>query len=176
MQYRGEALMKWTERSFSFGYAVGYLPFLIERLSTTAPRLEELIDGLSDELLVYKPGGAWSAKEHVGHLSDLEQLHLGRLDDFESKLGQLRPADMTNRRTEEANHNATNAEDLVTRFRETRGDFFRRLERLETACLEHKAMHPRLLEPINVPDMLYFMAEHDVHHLTIMSRLLHRGP
>jgi len=162
----------WIDRQFSLGYSPGCIPFLIERLSTTAPRILDQISRSSEAEAEFKPGGKWSVKEHIGHLTDLEELHEGRLSDFQQRLAVLRPADMTNRKTAEAPHSAAQAHELYLQFFTARKHFISRLRGLDEACLEHRAMHPRLQQEMNVADMLYFMAEHDNHHLTVIAHIL----
>jgi uncharacterized damage-inducible protein DinB len=172
---RNFPLQRWTERQFQFGYTTTSIPSLTERLSSTAPRIEELVAFCEEPQLAYKPGGKWSVKEHIGHLTDLETLHAGRLDDFENGLKILRAADMTNQKTEEADHNARDLAALCTAFRLARIAFFEKLDALEQSVFEHRALHPRLNQMVNIADILYFVAEHDNHHLTIISRQLSAG-
>jgi hypothetical protein len=47
----------------------------------------------------------WSAQEHAGHLLDLEALWMARVDDYLSGASQLTVADLSNRKTFEAQHN-----------------------------------------------------------------------
>jgi len=98
-------VLKWTDRKFQFGYSKEYLPFFIERLKTIAPRIEELITTIPETILSKREDNHWSIKEHIGHLSDLEELHDGRIDDFENAKNTLRAADMSNEKTNKANHN-----------------------------------------------------------------------
>ncbi len=97
--------VKWTERKFLFGYDQSYVPFLLERLRATAPRLEELAAECSEELAATDIANGWTIKEHIGHLTDLEILHDGRIDDFLEGMTRLRPADLSNKATYEAGHN-----------------------------------------------------------------------
>jgi uncharacterized damage-inducible protein DinB len=165
-------LPKWTERKFGFGYTADFIPFLAERLCATAPRVEEMVYLCKEEDLMHKPGGKWSVKEHIGHLIDLEELHSGRLDDFRNAEQTLRAADMSNQKTEVADHNAKEVSRLCTDLRLAREVFLKKLINLDDAVLQHRAMHPRLKQMVNVADILYFMAEHDTHHLTIIARQL----
>src|SRR5687768_11893539 len=96
---------KWTDRRFVFDIPEGWLPNVLERLYGTAGRLIELTFGLSDEQASLKLEGRWSIKEHIGHLLDLEELHEGRIDDFKGRMDVLRAADMSNAKTEKAEHN-----------------------------------------------------------------------
>ena len=166
--------MRWVEREFDFGLPVGAFPCVVERLRGTPARLEELTRGLAPEALTAKPGGLWSIQEQAGHLWDLDELHEGRLEDYARGLELLRAADMKNRKTEEAGHNAARLEDLLAGFRAARTGFVRRLEALTEAEVAASALHPRLRKPMRVIDMAFFTAEHDDHHLAAVSELLGR--
>jgi hypothetical protein len=166
---------KWVERKFEFDLPVGVLPCVVERLRGTPARLEELTRSLPPQVLTTRVGEAWSIQEQVGHLFDLDELHEGRLEDYEHGLEVLRPADMTNRKTFEADHNAAQVEDLLARFRAARLGFVRRLEALDEEGAARTALHPRLQKQMRVIDMALFVAEHDDHHLasiTDLKRLL----
>src|SRR5690349_10699998 len=95
----------WVERKFEFNFPIGLFPVILERLRGTLPRIEALIKNKSDSELSRKRN-AWSVKEQVGHLYDLEDLWYGRIEDFFAGEETLRTADMTNRKTEEADHNS----------------------------------------------------------------------
>jgi hypothetical protein len=107
---------EWFKRKFPLMEDNGILPVIIERLAGTPARVEELTSGLDDQLLTMKPGDKWSIKEEIGHLSDLEPLWFGRLDDFINREPELAPADLTNRKTHEANHNETSFSTLLGNF------------------------------------------------------------
>ena len=113
-------IMKWIERTFSFDYPVELFPAIVERLRGTPARLEELIKNVPYRLRTQLYGNSWSIQEHAGHLLDLEELHIGRLDDFESDAEVLRPADMSNKATNLANHNLKEAKDILADFRSRR--------------------------------------------------------
>jgi hypothetical protein len=162
---------KWVEREFEFNLPVGVFPSVLERLRGTPARLEELTRGLAPELLTERRDGKWSAQEHVGHLFDLDELHEGRLEDYARGLEVLRAADMSNRKTEEANHNSARLEDLLARFRSARESFVRRLESLTEDEVAASATHPRLGKQMRVIDMALFVAEHDDHHLASIREL-----
>jgi hypothetical protein len=113
----------------------------------------------------------------IGHLSDLEALHDGRIDDFIAGLPELRPADMTNKATYTANHNEQPLSVLLSGFRNKRAAYINRLESLEDTYFERKALHIRLKQLITVTDALFFTAEHDMQHLSTVARLCSaKGP
>ncbi len=87
---------KWVDRKFSFDIPEGWLLNILTRLEGTIVRLKSLTTTLSDAQLSEKPNGEWSIKEHIGHLLDLEEIHLGRIYDFIDRKAILSAADMSN--------------------------------------------------------------------------------
>lgn len=164
---------KWVERRFDFGgVPVGVFPCVLERLRGTPARLEELVRGLTEDALTARQDGAWSVKEQVGHLFDLDELHEGRLEDYGERREVLRAADMENRKTHEANHNAAPVAALLASFRAARARFVSRLEEMDEEAVAHTALHPRLRQPMRVIDMALFVAEHDDHHLASITGII----
>lgn len=164
--------MAWFERTFSFDFPLTMYPNIIERLRGTPARLEDRLGRLSREVLTRRDGDKWSAQEHAGHLLDLGLLDLARLDDYAAGSESLRPADLQNRRTYEANHNADSIENILGRFRTERAEFVRRLEGFEDGLVARIARHPRLNVQMRVVDFAFFVAEHDDHHLARITELL----
>src|ERR1700736_3562229 len=107
----------WFERKFEFSFHVELLPNLSARLRGTPARLEEALRGRSHKILIGKPQEKWSAQEHAGHLLDLEPLWLARVGDYMAACDQLTAADLTNRKTDDANHNARPLEEILIEFR-----------------------------------------------------------
>ena len=165
------ALTKWFERKFNFDFPLGVFPTIVERLRGTPVRLEELTHSLPKDILTVQLDGRWSILENAGHLDDLEKLHEGRLDDYKAGLQTLRPADLQNLKTREANHNSTSLEAILTRFRKSRKQFLDKLATFSDDELAKVSFHPRLKQPMRVVDMCYFMAEHDDNHLARISEI-----
>ena len=163
---------KWPQRIFKFDTPPGQMPYLIERLRGTAARMEEKVRDLSPDIHQRRIGQTWSIQENMGHLMDIEDLHLARLDELAKGVDTLRPADMTNQRTWDANHNATPIEKILAGFRAVRTRLVDRLESWDPARLEVGAMHPRLKIPMRVIDVAYFTAEHDDYHLARAQELI----
>ena len=161
----------WFERKFEFTFPVELLPNLSARLRGTPARLEETLRGRSHEILIGKPKEKWSAQEHAGHLLDLEPLWLARLGDYMAASDKLTAADLTNRKTHEANHNARPLEQILSEFRSARQKLLKRVEELDAALFAQAITHPRLKTPMRLVDHLYFAAEHDDHHLAIIWEL-----
>ena len=162
---------KWFERTFDFSFSTGVLPCILERLRGTPARLDEVVKLLPPGILTTRIDYKWSIQEHVGHLVDLDELHEGRVDDFLSGAKVLRAADLENKKTNEANHNANSIQNLLRQFRSGRQRFVGRLEQLDDKQVALVAEHPRLKRPMRVVDMAFFVAEHDDHHLARMNQL-----
>jgi uncharacterized damage-inducible protein DinB len=162
----------WFERKFEFSFPVELLPNLRARLRGTPARLEEALRGRSHIILVGKAQEKWSAQEHAGHLLDLESLWLARVGDYVAASDQLTMADLTNRRTDEANHNARPRGEILTEFRAARARLLNRVDELDASLFARAIPHPRLKTPMRLADHLYFVAEHDDHHLARIWELV----
>jgi len=163
---------KWFDRKFDFSSEQNIFPSIIERLRGTSSRLEEKIESVPEEILNKKINGGWSIKENIGHLVDLEPLWMGRLDDILNKETYLRTADLTNSKTDQANHNARSINDLLKEFRSVRTDTIKRLELLSDENIFLSALHPRLKTPMRTIDHFLFVAEHDDHHLVTINKII----
>ena len=165
----------WFERKFTLDLPLSLYPNVLERVRGTPARLEDRLLKLPREVLTRRDGDNWSMQEQAGHLLDLGALDLGRLDDYAAGLERLRPADLGNRKTHEADHNANSIEQILASFRAERGEFVRRLEDFDMEFVARTALHPRLQVPMRVIDFTYFIAEHDDHHLARISELIRAG-
>lgn len=163
---------EWFTRKFSFDFLpVWMYPNVVERVRGTPARLEDLTRSLSQEILTRRDNDKWSIQEHAGHLLDLEPLGMNRLDDYEAGRAALHAADMENRKTHEANHNADTIENILAAFRAERFAFVSRLDEYDERFVQRVALHPRLKQEIRVLDLVFFIAEHDDHHLSRISEL-----
>jgi uncharacterized damage-inducible protein DinB len=162
----------WFERQFPHGLQGHLLPIVTERLRGTPARIADRLARVPHALLVRKKAPSWSIQENVGHLSDVEPLWAARIADLLSHRDQFLAADLTNRATQEADHNRANLADLIERFRSLRTDLVRQLELFPPELVSKTAMHPRLKQAMNVVDLAHFIAEHDDYHLAKISELL----
>ena len=163
--------IEWIKRQFAFELPLGMYPNVVERVRGAPARLEDLTRALTPEILTRRDGDKWSIQEQAGHLLDLESLGMNRLDDFEAGRDPLSAADMENRKTHEANHNANTIENILAAFRKERMAFAQRLDGYDEAFVQQTALHPRLKVRIRVIDLVFFIAEHDDHHLARISEL-----
>ena len=162
----------WIERKFEFNFPIGLCPVIVERLRGTLPHIQDMIKNKTDEELSQKVEGAWSVKEQVGHLYDLEELWFGRLEDFLSGEQTLRAADMSNSKTHNADHNKKKIEKLLEQFSVARSKLIEKVQNVDDGAASLTALHPRLQQPMRLIDALFFVAEHDDHHLAKIRQLL----
>ena len=162
----------WFNRKFEFTVPSEQYPNLCSRLRGTPARIEEIMHSVTREILIRKPGDKWSAQEHAGHLLDLEPLWAARVEDFLRDGEMLTAADLRNRKTHEANHNARDVKDIVAEFRAARCRLLARVGALPADAFARSMLHPRLNAPMRLVDHLYFAAEHDDHHLAVIWEMV----
>ena len=163
--------VNWFNRKFHFDAEQNIFPSIIERLWGTPVRLREKIQQIPSEILELQYEKTWSIKENIGHLTDLEPLWQGRLQDILSGEQVLRATDLQNRKTTEANHNGKSIELLLEEFSMIRNETLKMLEPLTEEQIFSSALHPRLQTPMRTMDNFLFVAEHDDHHLARITEL-----
>lgn len=164
-------MKRWFDRSFSFDLPVWLFPNLVERLRGTPARAEEMANVLPLPLLTRRDSEQWTIQENIGHLLDLEPLWLGRVEDILSGTSRLREADLTNRKTHAAQHNSKSVQELLRNFRMARLKLVGYVENSDEEIIEKAAIHPRLGQPMRLLDLVYFVVEHDDHHLARIRQL-----
>lgn len=164
--------LKWTDRAFQFTFPVEIYPEMIERVRGTPARLEDRVQSLAPEILTTQDGERWSIQENAGHLLDLESLFSQRVDEYLAGAAVLHAADMSNRKTYEADHNQVSMQIILTDFRAQRTALAERLDNLNSQTFAAVAHHPRLNVPMRLVDMLFFQSEHDDFHLARISELI----
>jgi uncharacterized damage-inducible protein DinB len=164
--------VEWTKRTFSFDFPPGVFPGIVERLRGTPSRIADLIRGVPHSMLIRRIDNKWSVNEHIGHLIDLDELDHTRLDEFIAGAPQLSAADMSNQRTYQAGYNDVVASTILDYFRARRAELVERLEELSDEQIQRTALHPRLQEQMRLVDWVYFVAEHDDHHLARIRELI----
>jgi len=165
----------WVERKFTFDFPEGWIFNILERLRGTTPRILDITNYLTDDHLSYQMDNKWSIKEHIGHLYDLEFLHIKRIQQIKNSLPELTGADMSNQLTNESKHNDQTVENLINSFNEKRLAFLAEFENLSDDDQYFKSLHPRLRIFMRPVDLAYFTAEHDDHHLRSMRALVPGG-
>jgi uncharacterized damage-inducible protein DinB len=164
--------LKWGERKFAFTFPVEDFPEMTERVRGTPARLEDRVKSIQKEMLTRRDGERWSIQENAGHLLDIEALFSRRLDEYLAGAEILHAADMSNRKTFEADHNRANIQSILTGFRRERTNLVQRFDDLSPETFAKVAHHPRLNVPMRLVDMIFFQAEHDDYHLARISELI----
>jgi uncharacterized damage-inducible protein DinB len=165
----------WFERKFEFTFPVELHPNLCARLRGTPARLEEVVHDVARDVLVRKSGEKWSAQEHAGHLLDLEPLWMARVEDYLTGAAVLTTADLSNRKTQDAQHDQRPIAEILAEFRRARARLVTRVESFDPSTFARAIIHPRLKTPMRLVDHLYFAAEHDDHHLAHVWELISAG-
>jgi uncharacterized damage-inducible protein DinB len=163
----------WFQRTFDFDFPLGLFPVIFSRLEGSIFRLYSLLSNADDELCSISTNG-WSVKEHLGHLYDLEDLWWKRLQDFQQNKVVLTAADLNNSKTKEAAHNEKTLEQLLEQFTIERQKILEAVYGFDATLLAKTSLHPRLNQPMRLIDSLYFVAEHDDHHISAISNLMRK--
>jgi len=161
----------WFDRNFPSIEDNGILPCIIERLEGTPARLAEKMKQVNQTILSVSKDHKWSIKREIGHLLDLEPLWLERAKEIIAGEPDLKKADLTNSKTQEADHDERELTALITDFRIQRQYLVQLLRGLQDTDLDKSAKHPRLGTPMRIIDLAYFVAEHDDHHLAQITFL-----
>ncbi len=167
------ARINWVHRKFNFDFPADLYPEMVERLRGLPDHAAGRVRGLPEIMSTRQEvGGQWSIREHLGHLISVDDLLEARLDDYEAGMQTLTAADMSNRRTEQADYIQVHTSDILQAMRDRRGGLVRRLETLAPEDFGRTAQHPRLDQPMRTVDAVYFFAEHDVYHLARITELI----
>lgn len=164
--------LTWIDRKFEFNYPTELYPEIIERVRGASARLDEYLNSASAEILTRRDDGRWSIQENAGHLFDLDALTLERIEQYVAGMPVLHAADITNKKTSEANYNNVSAAEIARLFRERRVEVVNRLESFDAEMFARSAIHPRLNIPMRLVDFVFFEAEHDDYHFTRINELL----
>ncbi len=134
--------VNWFERNFEFNVAQNIFPSVIERLEGTPLRLENKLKSIPPGILETKINGAWSIKENIGHLTDLEPLWQRRLEEIINAAEVMTAADLENKKTKLADHNTVSIGALLNSFRNTRTETLTMLDKIDDSIIFKSALHP----------------------------------
>jgi len=164
--------IKWFDKKFHFKLPQSEYNSILEKLSKNPDIIAKLVSSLSENVLTGRINNKWSIRENVGHLIDLEELHTGRIDDFISREEILRPADLNNKKTDEADHNQKSIDELLKELKSVRENFVKRMRGLDENILKRVSIHPRLQQLMRPIDMAQFVLEHDEHHIGTIKEII----
>jgi uncharacterized damage-inducible protein DinB len=166
-----QEMTRWLERKFAYVPPAGEFPMIVERLRGAPVRVADRVASTTRTPLARRDGDGWSVQEHIGHLLDLEPLWSLRVEEFMTGSTRLSAADMSNRRTYEAHHGERAVAAIAAEFSVARSRLVARLDNAADADVVRTALHPRLKRPMRLIDFCFFVAEHDDHHLALVTRL-----
>ena len=161
----------WTGRTFAFNFPVERIAVFQSRLRGAAGRITAATRGLTPTALAARQGENWSIQEHVGHLFEIDALHLKRLDELARGANELSAADMDNRATWHAKFNEQPFAEVLQSALARRSELLQRLSALDAAALSRVSRHPRLQTPMRAVDIAFFAAEHDDNHIAAIERI-----
>jgi uncharacterized damage-inducible protein DinB len=160
--------MTWIDRPFTFGLPIGMLPFYLERLEGAIFRLVAKVENIPEELLSSKLDGKWSIKENIGHLAEVDEIALKRIDEMVQGVPLLSPAIFQPRQ----DYNVQPIYEVLQYFSRNRIKNLERYARLTEDELMRSSLHPRLELQMTPVDLAFFDAEHDDHHLVRISEII----
>jgi uncharacterized damage-inducible protein DinB len=166
--------MFWLERQFLFDLPDSVFPNVLERLRVMPARLAKRIEGVPKRVLTKQEQECWSIQENVGHLADLEPLWITRVNELIEGKTVLTPADMSNRKTECAEHNCRDTAALLVEFFKARKVLVTLIVNAPAEAFARTALHKRLGAQMRLVDLAWFVAEHDDHHLATIADLVDR--
>jgi hypothetical protein len=158
----------WFERDLIFGKPKEMLLYYLERLSGTAIRLEEKVNGIPENILSTRFNNKWSVKENIGHLAEVDEIALKRMDEMVSGVAVMSPAVFEPTR----DYNAMPVDEVLKYFRHTRLKNLEKYQSLSESELSKSSLHPRLNVRMTPVDLAWFDAEHDDHHLVKISEII----
>src|SRR5688572_10846922 len=127
--------LQWFERQFTFGLPVGMLPFYLERLEGTIIRIENKVKDASEKILSNRLDNKWSVKENIGHLAEVDEIALKRIDEMITGISPMSPAVFEPRAYQE-----WELSKVITYFRETRMRNLKRYKSLRPEELKKAAL------------------------------------
>jgi uncharacterized damage-inducible protein DinB len=160
-------ILPWFERDLSFGRPIEMLPFYLERLKGTMIRIQSKVHGIPDKILTFKPDNKWSVKEHIGHLAEVDEIAIKRIDEMMAEKEVMSPAVF-----EPQNYNPWPIDRVVELFCTRRKSNLEKYSSLSPSSLTKFSLHPRLKLKMTPVDLAWFDAEHDDHHLVKMTEII----
>ncbi|MGK0153363.1 MAG: quercetin dioxygenase-like cupin family protein [Neolewinella sp.] len=161
----------WTGRTFAFDFPVERITAFKSRIRGAASRITAAARGLTATALAARQGQNWSIQEHVGHLFELDALHLRRLGELARGEDELTAADMENRATWDAKFNEQPFGETLLAFGNRRTELLQQLSSLDSEALGKVSRHPRLQTLMRPVDIAFFAAEHDDNHISAIETI-----
>ena len=169
-RYNGAAgvSVAWLERRFAFGQKPDMLAYFLERMEGTVARISWRVESVSNESLSLQLDGKWSVKQNIGHLAEVEEISLKRIDEILNGVPEMTPAVFPVKQ----DYNSMALQDVIAFFERARLATLQRYNTLKFEDLKLTSIHPRFKQAMNPVDLAFFHAEHDDHHLLRINEIL----
>jgi uncharacterized damage-inducible protein DinB len=160
--------ISWLDRQLTFGLPLGMLPFYLERTDGTYARLQAKVKSIDESVLSTKLDGKWSVKQNIGHLAEVEEISLIRIEEMLNGISPMSSAVFENKQ----DFNTQSIQDVLNYFLKSRQQSQKRFRSLSDIELTKSSVHPRFKLPMTPVDLAWFHAEHDDHHLVRINEIL----
>ena len=87
----------------------------------------------------------------------------------------MSPADISNSATDKMNFNTFSLQELIDSFTHQRIKTIEFLNNLQKTDFTKSSTHPRLQQPMRIIDLMYFVTEHDQHHLNAVLNIINKN-
>ena len=166
---------KWFDRKFDFNFGMELYGILLERLRSAPDSFMQITRMLPEEAHVFRHESKWTVRENIGHLQLLEPLWRIRFEEIKNGIPEMSPADVSNSATGRMNFNTFSLQELMNGFTHQRTKTIDFLNNLQETDFTKRSIHPRLQLPMRVIDLMYFVAEHDQHHLNAVANIISKS-
>src|SRR5690606_23765754 len=163
---------KWFDRDFNFDFGIEQYNNLLDRLENFPMILNQILDQIPEQFPTYNTEGKWSINQNIGHLFLLEIIWRARFQEINDGKKMMSPADLNNTATTRSSSNKLLITELIKCFWYERIKTIDFLKSLNSDDILKSSIHPRLNQPMRVIDLMYFVAEHDQHHLNTILEIM----
>lgn len=163
---------KWFDRDFNFDFGIEQYDNLLDRLENFPMILNQKLDQIPEQFPTYNTEGKWSINQNIGHLFLLEIIWRARFQEINDGKKMMSPADLNNTATTRSSFNKLSITELTKCFWYERIKTIDFLKSLNSDDILKSSIHPRLNQPMRVIDLMYFVAEHDQHHMNTILEIM----
>jgi uncharacterized damage-inducible protein DinB len=158
----------WFERKLVFDKPKEMLPYYLERLWSTPFRIEVKVKGIPEKFLSTQFNNKWSVKQNIGHLAEVDEIALRRMDEMINSISPMSPAVFEPKQ----DYNSMLVKEVLDYFNDTRRKNLEKYNSLNEDQLLMASIHPRLKVMMTPVDLAWFDAEHDDHHLVKIHEII----
>ncbi|WP_333889113.1 DinB family protein [Sphingobacterium siyangense] len=171
-EVKPQSFVRWFDRQFDSNTGSEYFDEFLKLLEDFPAVLNQVLKSCPTEVSTRKMGDKWSVNENIGHLILLEDLWRIRFRDIMKGKPDMSTADLSNTATDQSSFNKMVVEELINDLVSEREKTIVMLQKLSEEDLLKTSMHPRLQHPMNIIDLMHFVAEHDLHHLHTIKSII----